>query len=424
MLWHSCLTIFLAPACCLPLVAQQTWRVHCGGAYGAHFTDLPAAVAAAAPNDTILVYGGVGPCAEIYTAPTIDKPLRIVGFLVGVPPGNNTPTRVQVRGPWSISGIDAGEQLVISDVLVRHIAYPPPFGDGVGSPITIANCQGSVVIENLFFSCRTPAQWLEIDQCAHVVLRGCDFRLGGGPLRVIDSNVLLTTTLVTTDPPDAFHPYTGTTESLFVQRSTVTLAGSIVEGAGPMGALPPRNAALVDNGVIRIGASSLLRGGPIPGAPSPPLPGNFAVSYLYLTPAPSAVDKDWRAPTFNFHPAMPPTTVTVDETIHDWIVADEDFQVRVNGPQGGTALLAVGEMAFPVPTPLGELGLPLHTMMLLDVVPLPASNGSHTWTMHCPSWIPNGFVFAYQCLTISPAGQLAITLPSPATVAWDKDRLP
>jgi hypothetical protein len=48
---------------CVDPPAQQMWKVCCSGAYGAQFTDLPPAVAAAAPGDTILVYydvaGGV-----------------------------------------------------------------------------------------------------------------------------------------------------------------------------------------------------------------------------------------------------------------------------------------------------------------------------------------------------------------------------
>jgi hypothetical protein len=70
--------------------AQQTWKVNCSGDYGAHFTDLPAAVAAAAPGDSIQIYGVFGgPCGVNYTAVTIDKPLHIVGFQVGQQPGTN-----------------------------------------------------------------------------------------------------------------------------------------------------------------------------------------------------------------------------------------------------------------------------------------------------------------------------------------------
>ncbi|MEO6593258.1 MAG: hypothetical protein ABIP94_00735, partial [Planctomycetota bacterium] len=387
--------------------AQQVWKVDCTGAPGSHFTDLPPAVAAAAPGDTILAYATVGGgCAAIYTAPVITKPLRIVGFFVGLAPGNNHPTQVQIVGPLHISNSAAGEQLLISNVYIRHQVLLPPWGSGgLGSPITVTDCDGSVLFEDLYFdNLGTPGQVVRIERCDHVVLRGCTFWIGGDPIRVIDSNVLLSTFLVQFHPPSVFTPYTTSTEALFLQRSTVTLVGSIVEGPGPMGLQPARNAALLDYSTLRVGATSLLRGGRYAGSPSPPNPWNFAPAYNLVTAAPSTVEKDPRAPVFNFYPAIAPTITAIDETFHDWVVADEWYNVRVLGPINGFACLAIGNMMFPGPSPWGTLGLDPFTAMLIEVVPLPPPSGVHTWSFFCPSWVPNGFAFCFQSLTLSPTG--------------------
>jgi hypothetical protein len=85
-------------------LGQQTWLVNCQGGPGIDFTDLPQAVAAAAPGDTIWVFttptgcpGGANPW---YTAPTIDKPLNILGFYVNptLPPPGAFPTGTPLRG--------------------------------------------------------------------------------------------------------------------------------------------------------------------------------------------------------------------------------------------------------------------------------------------------------------------------------------
>ena len=83
----------------LPLCAQQTWKVQCNGGPGVHFIDLPQAVAAASAGDTILVYHNTAcPPNNTYTAPVIDKALRIVGFDTGAIPGSSSPSLCSLRG--------------------------------------------------------------------------------------------------------------------------------------------------------------------------------------------------------------------------------------------------------------------------------------------------------------------------------------
>jgi hypothetical protein len=399
-----------------PVLCQQTWKVDCNGAPGSHFTDLPAAVAAASPGDTLLVYVTFpGGTCGVYTAPTITKPLNIVGFYTGMPPGNNTPTSVQLTGTLSISGIAQGERLLLSNMHLQ-----------LGSQLTVMDCPGSVLLEDIYFlNLGMPGQVVRFERCANVILRGCDFTIGGAPLWFIDTNALLTTTVVVQYPPLWFPPYYATnTESLNLLRSRVTIAGSVVWGPGNWNNYGSKPAAVLDASTLRIGASSDVHGGVHPAATPPYFPNSYVPTYTIVGPQPSIVEKDPRSTDYPYWPPGP-TPVAIHETLHDWVVADENFHVITNGPPGGTAMLFVGDMLFPTPLPpYGILGCDPATALLLSVVPLSSTFGTYQWTLWCPPWIPNGYAFAFQSLTISPTGVLGLTEPSPLTVAWEKDRIP
>jgi hypothetical protein len=404
------------------LTAQQTWKVNCNGAYGAQFTDLPAAVAAAAPGDTILIYGVVGGgCGGNYTAPTIDKPLHIEGFLVGLPPGNNDPTQILLNGTLHVMGIASGEQVTLSNIAFQHMVFPPPITSNPAS-ILITDCAGSVLIEDFYYwNTGTPGQVIRIERSDHVVLRGSTFLIGGDSIHIIDSNLLLTNTLVQYNPPFVIGPYSTFTESLSMVRSNLTMVASVVYG---IGGFAPQHATVMDSSILRIGASSFLQGGISSFASDPPLPWDFATAYQFVGTGPSAVYKDPRADALWGPPSPPPILTTIDETFHDWIVANESYSVRVLGPAGGFAGLIVGDMIAPVLTPLGALGLDPTNAVIVSLVALPQPDGFHSWTFFCPPNVPNGYAFCLQCLTLSPTGVLGLTEPSPLTVAWDKSRIP
>jgi len=405
-------------------MAQQVWKVNCAGAHGAHFTDLPAAVAAAAPGDTILVYITVPSACSVYTAPVINKPLSIIGTMIGEPPGNNTPTKAQIHGALAISGIAQGQQLLLSNLVVFHAVLPPPWATGVSSPITVTDCDGSVVFEDVYYSSVGPGPVVRFERCDHVVLRGSQFHIGGAPVQFIDTTALISTTIIDYKSPISISPFAFNTEALNLLRSHVTIVGSRVEGASPAspnyGVTP---GAIVNNSTLRIGASADLYGGLNAGHPPPYFPNDYYVAYLVTGSLPSVIEKDPRATAYQY-PAQVPTITPIDETLHDWIVADEWYRVLTNGPPGGTALLFVGNMLFPTVTPLGGLGVDPASALLLDIAALPGPWGTHQWTFFCPPWVPSGHAFAFQSLTVSPTGVLGLTQPSPFTVAWDKDRLP
>ena len=411
--------------------AQQTWKVHCNGAYGAHFTHFPTAVAAAAPGDTILLYWVPGSgCGADFDAAVIDKPLHIVGFTTGLPAGTNIPTQVGISGTLHVTGIAAGEQVTLSNIFMQHTNLMWP-GTTLVDPasIVITDCAGTVLLEDVFYrNLGSPGQDVRIERSDHVVIRGCDFYLGGDPLRIVDSTVLMTNTLVQYDPPYPPPPlwpwpvgYTTFTESIFLQRSQLTMVASLVRAIGGQ---PPQNAVVMDTSTLRIGASTFIQGGLGPNAQSPPWPTDYAPAYRFVGTGPSVVYQDPRAPILFGPPAPPPVPAAVHETFHDWIVADEYYQVRVMGPVGGFAGLMVGDMIAPVTTPLGLLGIDPGTAQIVHLAQLSSTNGFFGWTFFCPPTVPNGYAFCLQSLVLSPTGELGLTEPSPLTVAWDKTRIP
>lgn len=403
------------------VLAQQVWKVDCMGAPGSHFTDLPQAVAAAAPGDTILVYVTVptGTC-NTYTAPTIDKPLSIVGFGAGQNlPGSNIPSQARLQGHLNITGIAAGQQVKISNFLISHTSI----GGGGECSIIATDCAGSILLEDIdYFGGGAINQVIRFQRCDHVVLRGCSFQVGGVPVLFIDSKALITTTSIIVSPPATplVTPYTDNSEPLALLRSSVTLAGSFVQGPpawSGTGMLHKSGALLVES-TLRIGASSVLRGGWVAG-----WGGGFSAAYVVWGTAPCVIEKDPRAPVYPYLP--PPTVTPVDETFHDWVVANEWFRVKTYGPPGGTAMLFVGEMMFPTPLPpYGILGVDPASAILLTTASLSSTLGDREWVCFCPPQIPVGFAFAFQAATISPTGQIGLTVPSPLTVGWNKSVVP
>ena len=402
-------------------LAQQTWKVNCAGDYGAHFLDIPQALAAASPGDTILVYSTVSGCPALYTAPLIDKAVSIVGCYVGQQPGGNQPSQAFIAGPIVISDIAAGSRLLLSNITVLHSMWGSAPRNG---QIVVRDCSGSVVIEDLWFrNYGTLGQILRFERCGHVVLRGCRFEVGGAPICFEDSHVLFSNSIAEYKPPlpPLLNGWTTPTETMNVLRSSVTLVGSSVEGYGYSGNYPAQPAAIMDSSTMRVGATSLFRGG----AYVNPL----GYWWDYTQPAwfvggPSVVEKDPRSPMTNYFPAHLPIITPIDETYHDWIVADENYNVRVAGPSGGFAALCVSSMLYPTPSPLGTLGIDPFAAQVVDFVALPQPDGIYNWTFFCPSTVPSGFAFAFQSLTLSPTGVFGLTEPSPLTVAWEKSRIP
>jgi len=420
------LRIGVAISCSLATNGQQLWKVSSSPTVGADFSDLPQAVVAAAPGDMIWVFSPVG-APNIYTAPTIDKPLTIIGFLIGAQPGNNVPGAVGLQGTMTIDNIPSDAKVVVTNTFMN--SQTP-----IASSVLISDCAGSVVLDDFYFTCAGLVdRTVRIVNCSDVTLRGSEIDLGGEPLDIIGSNVLISSTLIEHIPALGFPfpGYTTTTETIFLQDSHLTISGSIVtaqNGKYLSGQFQPaRNAVVLDNSTLRIGPTTLVRGGHIWGT-SGTSPNTYAPACLLTGGGTNEVQHDPRSPVTNYG-TVQPTVTWLHEVIHDWVVADELFHAMVIGPPGGFALLALGDYVpwsqAPSLGPIGgQLALDPLTAYPIDLVLLNPTHGRFEWTFLCPATALNGHAFALQALALSPSGAFDWTTPSPLTVGWDKDRIP
>jgi hypothetical protein len=144
---------------CVAAAAQSTWIVNSNGGPGVHFPTLPAAVAAAASGDTIIVqndpfnFGG---------APfTTNKGLTIVGE------GGGARIVTGPQTPIEVIGLPANETF-------RMVGFSRPI-DGA-MHVRLDGCAGRVHLENLVASepdiIQLPGPSILIHQCADVTLRG------------------------------------------------------------------------------------------------------------------------------------------------------------------------------------------------------------------------------------------------------------
>lgn len=133
-------TLMLAFVAVTPAIAQQTWVVDAANGAGTHFVDLPAAVAAAAPGDTLLVRAGS------YTPPSINKALAIVGG-----PGVTVQGAFFLPYPNLVRNLPAGGELLVSQVSFQFTA-----------PVELGNCAGRIVFDR----CTLRSTMLTMTDCA------------------------------------------------------------------------------------------------------------------------------------------------------------------------------------------------------------------------------------------------------------------
>lgn len=408
-----------------PLGAQQIWKVNCHGGPGVHFTDLPPAVAAAAPGDEIRLFNTGVPCSggSSYTATIINKPLRIVGFNSsgGVA---NTPSAVNVVGLLLIMGIASGEQVVISNVSASTAGLP--------GGIVALNCPGQVLLEDVsFIASGYPDAYWRFEGCADVVIRGGEIRLGGSPLRFINSNALISWCSAYHTPPSGIAPplfsYKQTAEGIRMTNSTVTLVGSLIRGSNRYSYNPwlswlERPAVYIESGTLRLGPSAALLGGS-GGNPSP------TYSYLIEDPATGTVEEDSRA-SVNRYPVAgvnccAPVPKEMHSVHHRWLVAGESYEIYAYGPSGGFAAMMLGDWnPYPTSTPWGLLAIEPASAQILDIVPLTAADGLYQWNGSVPATMAVAHAFAFQALMLSPNGELQLSIPSQFAVGWPHGVVP
>ena len=347
------------------------------------------------------------PCGPSYTAPVIDKPLRITGFTVT--PGGSGTQSVNLTGSLVVQNIPAGQRVELSNLSI-----------GPTSPISsieVLDCQGDVLLDGVTLWSWGFASFLaRVERCSNVVLRGSDIRLGGTPFIVLDSHVTMTNVGIDYAAPFWIGtPYAQTTETVRVINSTVTAIGSVIWGADDAGGgvYQSRPAVVVHSGTFRVGPFTSLLGG------STGTWSGQTRAYDILNPSLGSVQKDPRGiiqPLPPFSP--PPVPITLDATFHSWVTANVNFGVTVAGPANGFAVLAFGDWQPGSPTPLGNLDIAPGSAFGIAVAPLSANDGSYQWTFACPLTAPVAHAYAMQAITLAPNGALGITVASPLTVGW------
>src|SRR5687767_3764090 len=115
-----------------PALAQQILVVDGQNRPGAHYTDLPAAEAAAANGDVIQLRSDGG----IYSAIQTSKALTITGNI-----GQAT-IRVVGGQPFQVTGIPANRSFALKSCVLVQVS-------GTGPLLKIANCSGNVHLDQL-----------------------------------------------------------------------------------------------------------------------------------------------------------------------------------------------------------------------------------------------------------------------------------
>ena len=392
-----------------PAVGQQVWKVNNQGIPGTHFTDLPQAVAAAAPGDEIRVYWDPAlPIPQEYTSPLINKPLRILGFSLNQ---SAVLSHVNVRGPWLISNIAPGQRVEITGLVIAGSFSIPT----LASSFMALDCHGTVLLESCVLASVKIPSTIRFERCDDVVVRGCEIGLGGSPLTVIDSNLTLSASSVNYYGPyfwSTTPAYPATTESLRITNSTVTVIWTNVNGSNNFGGWPYQSqpAAVIDSGVLRMGPGGGLWGGFMGGF-------GYEDAFYIVDPLIGSVQRDWRSVVSPVPQSPPMVPVTLDAVYQTALIPGQPFQVRVAAPPLGYTLLALGEWLPNTPSPLGPLALDPNQVFPVGLMQVPAA-GPQIWNLICPLGAPVAHAFAFQALTIAPNGTLGITLPSPMSVNW------
>ncbi len=187
------LALVLASA---PVVAQQTWVVDAAGGPGANFTDVPPAVAAAAPGDTLLIRSGT------YTPPiAISKGLTLS-------PESSGDVAVFSPATLDIAGLPMGQRCALKSL------------HGVGGNPLLLRCAdnlGSVHVEDL----RWFRPW--INRCSQVTLASCR-----GPTGYIKDSVV---SISTSEFIGGVGVYgMGASPGLYIENSRLTLQETDAQG--------------------------------------------------------------------------------------------------------------------------------------------------------------------------------------------------
>ncbi|MCA8952726.1 MAG: hypothetical protein KDE27_24665 [Planctomycetes bacterium] len=360
------------------LSAQATWIVDSQG--GGNFSDLAVAIAAASPNDTLLIRNGPYPGQF-----ALDKAIHLVGDAPQTP----WIGRLSVSTP---SGIDLSS--------FRNLAIDYVYG---GTPMIYEGVAvGAVHVLNgasaSFHHCTlgrgaTPSTAMQISQAllvegGNVVLNDCVVRGNFGY-----SQWPLCTLL----PGYAIH----------VSYGSVTIADSAVHGAdsNPVAACPgfspPGVGILAWNGTVRVTRSTVSGG----------LDQNNTLADAFLVAAPAVLLRD---PSATFVPATTlGTTVFQPATAADGAPPGGAITCTVRSDPSLPAVLVAGlGLRAPVSTPYGPAWLDPTANVILRIGFTDAA-GVMAATIGLPATAPTNLPLTFQGLVVASGGtDLALGAPA------------
>lgn len=249
---------------------QNTWIVDANGGPGTNFRDLQPAVTTAAPGDRILVRAGS------YNTVGVTKPLSILGEPGAVVAGGF------VFG-LTIQGIPAGATLAVRGLQITTVS--------LGMAVTVADCAGTVLLENLTFSTRLHGSAfadLRLVQCttgpidvqnATIALEDCDvsspnIRSTTGSLLATDSQVVISRCHIQGSPGIVNYPGG---PAITLSRSLAVILG---DGSGALAAGPSTvpTPAIDGTGVLLRDPNAVI----LPNLGAPPVAATIAATVLRM----------------------------------------------------------------------------------------------------------------------------------------------
>ncbi len=221
---HNLASVIVALSLVSFPVAQRTWVVDAAGGVGSNFADLPPALAAARPGDTVLVRAG------LYSPSVVNKAIKLVGD-AGATLGRGF-------GVYSLSirGIPAGSHCAVSG-----FSLVPMRG-----AVLVADNRGAVVLDSI----DGRGTWMLINNCDHVSLNSVASRVAcfWSTISVQSSIQVLSAGVIGIQAHQS---------RVFVSRST------IVGGTAMPGSSTSRAAAAIQvrGGELVVGPRCVLRAG-------------------------------------------------------------------------------------------------------------------------------------------------------------------
>jgi hypothetical protein len=384
------------------------------------------AAGTAAEGDTVMVIctTNCSGASAFPSAPVVAKAINLLGVRVYPTPGapGSPPVYAEVDGILTIRDIPAGKRVVVSAMnpLMTGASYGA-FGVGM-SGLRVLNCAGTVIIDTFWTgNAGYPNQVLEIVNSADVTLNYATITFGPTPLRIVNSTVRMSWSLMHCYlPPAQFGGYAQTQHAIDLENSTLTLTGSSIRGADEFPGIGPRHGIVLENSVLRMGPGTTVRGGRLLGSTG------FGASYRprNWSNINSVVYQDPRTILGIATPA--PIAAPQPATYTHPAVANQDFGIVIAGPVDGFALLLLSDLAPSwTSTPFGGSLLDPHSVTAVDIHHLPASSqGFASKYYFVPPYAQNAYPYVVQSLTLSPTGQLGFTAPMPFLVGWEHGRIP